>query len=94
MFACADYALEIPPALPAGLTNAGSLWDVNLWDAGDSIWTGSDEANEAELHWQSCAAVGHSLTPGVSITIGQDDEPEFELIGIDLQYENGVVITG
>jgi hypothetical protein len=94
MFACADYALEVPPPLPAGLTSAGSFWDVNLWDAGDSIWTGSDEANEAELHWQSCAAVGHSLTPGVAITIGQDEEPEFELIGIDLQYENGSVITG
>lgn len=91
LFASADYVYDIPAPLPADPDEDGDVWGSGIW--GTSVWGGLTETKNAISEWQAVAALGHALAPGLQVASGRDTEPDFELISLHLQYQEGQVMA-
>lgn len=91
LFANADYEIEIPTPLSADPDTDPNLWGTGIWDT--STWGVSTEMKARFSEWQSVAANGYALAPGLQITSGRVTAPDVELVRLDLQFEQGEVMS-
>jgi hypothetical protein len=87
LFANADYDIQIPTPIAADPDDNDNLWDTGIW--GQSTWGVTEETKVRQSEWQSVAAVGQALAPGLQITSGRTAAPDVELIALHLVAETG-----
>ena len=91
LFASSDYVYDIPAPLPADPDENDGAWGSGIW--GTTQWGGVSDTKTATTEWQSVAAMGHALSPGIQIASGRDTEPDLELVSLHLQYQVGQVMV-
>lgn len=84
-----DYSLagSIASTAPSS-EETSSLWGTALWGGG--TW-GTSDTRIAVTEWQSVAAEGAALAPGVRIPSNRATEPNLECIALDLMFNEGGV---
>lgn len=87
LFASADYEPSIPTPLAADADEDANLWDTGIW--GTSTWGSSFDTKARRSEWQSVAAGGQALAPGLQITSGRTTAPDVELVALHLVFEQG-----
>jgi hypothetical protein len=86
--ATADYIITLPPPPPAGPDpGLGDVWDEGLWDV--MKWDQSAPAKPVVRNtgWVSIGVTGYSHAPVVQVTVGQQANPNVELISISAVYD-------
>lgn len=87
LFANADYDVQIPTPLNADSDDGTNLWDTGIW--GESVWGSPSDTKRRQSEWQTVAAVGEALAPGIQVTTGRTTAPDVELIALHLVMEIG-----
>lgn len=91
LFACGDYFVRPPTPLEAPDNDGVSLWDTGTWDS--AVWDeGATPYKNTLTEWQSVAAHGAALAPGVMIPSGRSQEPDLEFISLTLAYQRASLI--
>lgn len=90
LFANSDYEIDLPLPLNADGVEGSNVWDAAIWD--ESVWGSGSTAKQLISRWESVAAIGHSLSPGLQITSGRTTSPDLEIITLQLMYEPGQVM--
>lgn len=87
LFANSDYDIDIPTPLSADPDDASNVWGVGRW--GIMTWGSISNIKIRQSDWQTVAANGHALAPGLQITSGRVTAPDVELISLVLVMELG-----
>lgn len=90
LFGAADYVYSIPVPLPSDPDPGGNKWGSGVW--GVSTWGGGDNS-KIITEWQAIDGIGHALTVGLQVTSGRDAAPDFELVSLNLQYQEGAILV-
>ncbi len=90
LFACANYEVSVPTPLAADPDENDNLWGTGVW--GTSVWSSRTDTKARQSEWQSVAALGQALAPGLQVTSGRTAAPDVELIALHLMYEVGEAI--
>jgi hypothetical protein len=91
LFANSDYDIQIPTPLNADSEDTSNQWGTGIW--GTSTWGSPADTKMRQSEWQSVAAVGEALAPGLQVTTGRTTAPDVELIAIHLVYELGELMS-
>ena len=86
-----DYTVTLPTAPDAAsVTGGANTWDNGLWN--QAIWQAGVETQTFQF-WRAPApispGVGFALAPIWMVTLGQESEPDVQLVRIDMQFEIG-----
>ncbi|WP_226552977.1 hypothetical protein [Celeribacter naphthalenivorans] len=66
-----------------------SAWGTGLW--GTMTWGGSGYKSHVS-EWQFVSGNGASIAPAFKVTVNRNNEPDLELIALDLMLEEGRVV--
>lgn len=88
LFCNSDWQTDLPTVLNADPDFDAGLWDVGLWDI--ALWDSAEERVRLS-NWETVAANGYSLSPGLQITSGRLTQPDIEVISMELLYMLGAV---
>jgi hypothetical protein len=84
-----DYDINPPTAPSGGVSTSGALWDAAVWDT--AVW---GRVNETRQVWQSTPGRGQgAYAPCVQYTIAQAEDPQIELVRVDVVVEFGEVVA-
>lgn len=81
-----NETLPSPPAA-ASDAGAGALWDAAVWDS--ATWPG---VVSQQAYWKGIGGIGSVVAPVVQASISSTEEPDFELLQVDLLFELGEAV--
>lgn len=85
-----DYVTDLslaPNAAPDSLV--GSSWGAGIW--GTAIWGGSPRVTKGR--WSAIGRTGYAIAPEVQLTFGGIAKPDVELVGVDVTFHVGELVT-
>lgn len=82
-----DYKVTLPTAPDAmAIVGGANTWNNALWNQG--IWSGEQQPNTF-ADWRAATGIGHAVAPIWMVTVGQEAEPDGQLVRMDMQYTVG-----
>lgn len=86
-----DYIFEASPPPPTENYQAVGVWDSSVWD--DGVWDGRSQTTALSSYWRSVGRTGYAIAPELQLSFGETAPPDVELVGIDMTYSAGALVT-
>lgn len=87
LFAISDYSEDYPTPGSGNMEDSVNVWGTAVW--GEAVWSNGAATFQVESDWQTVAATGAFLAPGLHIAAGITAEPNIEVVALWIQYEQG-----